>query len=676
VAAILLVDGDPSIRELMSVPLTAAGHKVIVAPSVSAGITLATVEKPQVVVSEIDFPGRDGFTLLEMIRAEPATAAAPFLFLVARDDPAARRRAMNAGADDWLGKPVTPAGLLAAIDARLQRVDALRAAAQPASARAAAPTVRSRVVGREFHAGIVLSISFCNLEALGAMPDGGHSRAVSTAMIGRIVEAIRVRGGQVLRRDTARLVAIFEQRPDTTAAQPIGLRKTTLEPAPALEAAIAAIVVAQDFRSAQDRRTGAARAAAFGAIAVLARGELELVTTLAGDDRDVRLEGQVMDAVTALASHAEAHRWSIAVSEPLARAAGAGFAFGAPAPVPGMPAAIGKAAVALEGVRPDAADPGAADEARAQGASVRMNSELLARALTAGASGAGDVAAAPVGPRVAAGGGQAFPEHRILGMLGRGGMSTVYLAIHVPTGAEQVLKVLTIDERDKEPLERFLQEYRLVAQIRHRNVARIFSQGFGKRTAYIAMEYLSGGDLRQRIDEGVVPPRLALSYLSQIALALAAIHEKGIVHRDLKPENLMLRGDGSLALADFGIAQNWKSRMSMTRHGEVYGTPYYMSSEHAQGLPTDPRTDLYSAGVIFYEMLTGQRPVDGPTAATVAYRQVHGTLPRLPAALEALQPLMDRILVKDLEQRFPSAVHLLRAARALDQELAEERAVG
>ncbi len=257
-------------------------------------------------------------------------------------------------------------------------------------------------------------------------------------------------------------------------------------------------------------------------------------------------------------------------------------------------------------------------------------------------------------------------EYRIERLLARGPMSMVYLARHQTTGEEHVLKVLPVSSSRPDALARFEQEYALAAKIRHRHVARIHAQGRTEMLAYIAMEYLAGGSLRDRIDTGPLVPRECLSFLWQATLGLAAIHEHGIVHRDLKPENLMLRQDGALVVTDFGIAKQLGATPTHTVHGEVFGTPHYMSPEQARDETIDARSDLYSLGVVLYEMLTGERPFNGAHGAAVIYQHLHIAPPPLPVAMSRFQPLLDRLLAKNAADRYPSTIPLLRAIRAIE----------
>jgi len=256
-----------------------------------------------------------------------------------------------------------------------------------------------------------------------------------------------------------------------------------------------------------------------------------------------------------------------------------------------------------------------------------------------------------------------IPGYKLLRRLGQGGLSRAFLAEYEPTRTSRVLKVLNISEGGFDLLQRFLQEYDLISQIRHPNVAEIFGHGQTDTHAYIVMEYFPGGDLRQRIRERL-PPRVALDSIRQVAEALVEVHARGIVHRDLKPDTLMLREDGTLVLADFGIAKNVAAAYNHTRHGEGLGTPYYMSPEQALGKKVDHRSDLYSLGVLFYEMLTGERPFVGEDAPQVAQKHIHAPVPTLPDSLGEYQVLIEKLLAKLPEDRFRTAEIALDSIRA------------
>jgi eukaryotic-like serine/threonine-protein kinase len=256
--------------------------------------------------------------------------------------------------------------------------------------------------------------------------------------------------------------------------------------------------------------------------------------------------------------------------------------------------------------------------------------------------------------------------HRFVRELAVGGSSMVYLAESERAGDMVVLKVLRDSAEAGEASDhhvefaRFLQEYELISKIRHPNVVRIYDLGIADDHAYIAMEYFPRGDLRTRIAKPLPPP-VALGYLAQMASALEVVHAVGVLHRDLKPGNIMLRADNSLAIIDFGLAKQSDLKTEITGTGEIFGTPYYMSPEQGHGQELDVRSDLYSLGVIFYEMLTHKKPYLAATPMGVIYLHGNAPLPQLEGELAAFQPLLDRLLAKDPADRFATAQQLIDA---------------
>jgi tRNA A-37 threonylcarbamoyl transferase component Bud32 len=256
--------------------------------------------------------------------------------------------------------------------------------------------------------------------------------------------------------------------------------------------------------------------------------------------------------------------------------------------------------------------------------------------------------------------------HRCLRQVGSGGMCTIYLAESERAGNVVVLKVFSqvpdVSERIAS-FDRFLREYEIVAGLNHKNIVRIYDLGVADDHAYIAMEHFPAGDLRQRMKTPMSPAN-ALSFLEQMASALHAIHSVGILHRDMKPANVMLRADGTLCLIDFGLAKA-DVDTELTGAREIFGTPYYMSPEQGHAEPIDARSDIYSLGVMFYEMLIGRKPFSGTTAMEVIYKHKRAELPLIGPQFAAYEDILRRMLAKLPGDRFQSAAELLRALSAL-----------
>src|SRR6476619_788973 len=216
-------------------------------------------------------------------------------------------------------------------------------------------------------------------------------------------------------------------------------------------------------------------------------------------------------------------------------------------------------------------------------------------------------------------------RYRVIRKLGTGGMANVYLAEDQELGRRVAIKLL--DERhaqDEQFVERFRREAESAAGLSHPNVVSIYDRGEAEGTYYIAMEYLEGKTLKELIvSRGPTPVRVAIDYTRQILSALEFAHRSGIVHRDIKPHNVVVAPDGRLKVTDFGIARSGSSQM--TEAGSIIGTAQYLSPEQARGAPVDPRSDIYSLGIVLYEMLTGKVPFTGDTPLEIAMKHLSTT---------------------------------------------------
>ena len=247
-----------------------------------------------------------------------------------------------------------------------------------------------------------------------------------------------------------------------------------------------------------------------------------------------------------------------------------------------------------------------------------------------------------------------------------------YVSLAAEEGSHQtvVLKVIRlIGGVELSLLRRFTHEYTVLSYLQNPNVMKFFTHGFAKNCAFIAMECCTGGDLRHRIRRGIAPGE-ALDYLVQIMRALKSVHGRGILHRDIKPTNLLLRGDGTLVLTDFGIERDLSDNPRLTASKSLVDDLNYVSPEAIRDRTVDTRSDLYSAGVVLYHMLTGSTPFMGPSVTAMLDAHLDAAIPRLPRRLAALQPLVDGMLAKDPKERFQSADDVLAGVEWLSAESA------
>ncbi|HFQ94322.1 MAG TPA: hypothetical protein ENK32_09950, partial [Anaerolineae bacterium] len=268
--------------------------------------------------------------------------------------------------------------------------------------------------------------------------------------------------------------------------------------------------------------------------------------------------------------------------------------------------------------------------------------------------------------------GQQVDQYQILQHIDRGGMADVYLAQDVDLQRKVALKVMldTLAAADPQFVERFRREAQMVAKLDHPNIVQVYNVGrTPANQPYIAMQYIEGGSLRDKLKELAEREKLltteqALNIARQIALALGAAHKAGIVHRDMKPANVLIRPDGTPVLVDLGIAAV-RGGAKLTQTGSIIGTPAYMSPEQVRGVPLDGRADLYALGVILYEILAGIRPFEADESIAVLHKQVYEE----PFPLSGFRPdltpqtlqLVETALQKDPSRRYQSAEEMVQA---------------
>jgi serine/threonine-protein kinase PpkA len=674
---VLVVEDDQAIRNNVARLLKLEGYQVSVAATGTEGLELARSQRPDLVISDINMPGMDGFALVQALRADAALATTPVMLLTALDDRASMRRGMTAGADDYLAKPFTRNELLEALDGLLKkrgrieltihsavqaREDHLRRAFTE-SLGGAPPADRfgleapAGAVAEQVLAATVLFSDIRNFTSLAEKLTSSEVAELLTRYFEHTSEPVLRHGGRHLKFIGDGLMAVFAQ---TQAGPPIAAARR------AVSAALGVALATHEFRGWLERRFADRGLPPFAIGVGLHAGEVTICRLGSTQEKESTPIGDTVNTAARLQGASKELGWTVVASSAVLQDAGAGVQTGGMTSleVRGRNGWVDVAeVVGLEASDADREHGMAALAQRAEEIrqAVRINSEITARAV----KGA-------LRTKLSTLRGHQFQPgdaplrlkgFRLTRKLASGGMTEVYLAVREGDGLPVVLKVLEASgEGSSANLARFIQEYALLSRIDDPHVIRIYDQGFSDDHAYIAMEYFERGDLRSELRQGMGRER-ALDVLAQIARALEVIHARGVIHRDLKPENVMLRPDGSVALADFGVAKSMQQDdhlgFTQTRHGEVVGTPYYLSPEQAAGEPITPATDLYSLGVMFYEMLTGSRPYSADTLALLLARHLTAPTPHLPAEVGGLQPVVEKLMAKKPAERYSSARALL-----------------
>ena len=681
-ATVLVVEDDDAIRTNVIRLLKLEGYEIVAAENGRAGLEQARRFKPDVVISDVSMPEMDGFELLEAIRADKLLASTSVMLLTALDDRASMRRGMTSGADDYLAKPFTRVELLDALEGLLKkkvRID---------------ETVEAAVRSREDHlrraftqslGGTTVADKFGLEPPLGAVPDTMFEATVLfsdirnftslaerlnstevaellTQYFEHVCEPVLKNGGRHLKFIGDGLMSVFAET--LSGGSPL--------PAPrrAISAALGMALATHEFRAWMDKRFASRGLPPFAIGVGLHSGEVTICRLGTIHNKETTPIGDTVNVAARLENASKELGWTVVASSVCLQGAGEGIQTGGMTSlhVRGKDLYVDVAEITgivtnIEDMRHGMAT--LTERASDVRDAVRINSEITARAvkgaLQSKLSALKDHDFQPGEEPLR------LKGYRLSRKIGSGGMTDVFLAVRESDALAVVLKVLDASGKGvSEHLSRFIQEYTLLSRIEHPHVIRIYDQGFTDDHAYIAMEYFETGDLRAELKAGMAQDRV-VAVVSQIAHALQAIHERGIIHRDLKPENIMRRPDGSVALADFGIAKSMlKSEnlgFTQTRHGDVVGTPYYLSPEQAAGGVITPQSDLYSLGVMMFEMLAGQRPFVAESLDLLLARHMTAPTPPLPEACARLQPVVDRLMAKSPVDRYASAQAVLDELR-------------
>jgi len=667
---ILVVEDDATIRLNVTLMLKGEGYAVDSAEDGRAGIEHAKSFAPDLIISDVMMPELDGFGMLEALRADPQFADTPFIFLTALTDRGSMRRGMNLGADDFLNKPFTLAELIEAVDSRLKKYErTVRTLAERlvagndelrrwyrqslSGAEPERPLALAEPAGMtgKMTLATVLFADIRNFTTYSERLTAGQIAELLNAYFESVCQPIVRNGGRIAKLIGDGIMVVFEARDED--GEDNHARR-------AIRAGLGVVLAANKFGEWFTQHFDMGGVPEFATGVGIHTGDMMEVRIGPPGAEDLTVVGDSVNVASRLEGQTKELGWPLVASAASVRMAGSVVSTGESRQLElrGRNATID--AVEVTGI---GAAEGALEGPIELPASVRAalaeNAQMTARAAKAALSETLRIITSDLSRATAAGRPLQVKGYRVLKKIGEGGMSNVFLAERESDGTQVALKILNSrPSDDKQLLQRFIQEAALISDIYHPNVVKIYDKGFTDEYAYIAMEYFTGGSLKDVI-EGGLTPRQALSLLAQAASALAEIHRLGIVHRDVKPANMMLRADGTMVLADFGIAKRSEGSIERTAHGEFFGTPYYISPEQANGKPASARSDIYSLGIIFYEMLMNQRPYGGDSIIEVISQHVSAPVPRLPDELEDYQVLLDGMMAKDPAERLQGADDVL-----------------
>jgi serine/threonine-protein kinase PpkA len=713
---ILVVDDEEVIRKNLERLLTLEGYEVATASNGQLGLATACVMLPDIVVTDVNMPVLDGFGLLDALRAHHELERTIVIMLTAADDRTQVRKGMRLGADDYITKPFKREELLESISAQLHKIKRFDQHKSHAVALAIAQNeeqtkanfrlrygtpdsvatdtppnglatdnyiIASSFVSKPGDSGYIdlteppplqqdlaptssvtlqATVMFADIRNFTTMAERLTAAELAT-LLGRYFELacrpVVAYGGTHLKMLGDGLLALFEGDPSHSDAS----HSDHSHASRAISAAMALGVVAQEFSVWVTQSYGARGLPDFAVGVGLHSGEVTLGQLGSPEAREVTPLGDTVNIASRLQASGKDLGWTVVTSAQTAHLAGDSVQMGRQQiiTIRGREQSVSACEVlgyqASVDLQLDADMTSRAFEDAAVGTAAETNSQITARA----AKGAlkqslwslqsGSFASQP----------QRFKGYQIIRKLGEGGMSDVFLAYSAAKKSEVALKVLrTALQSDAEMLRRFIQEYAVLANIRHQHIAEIYDQGFTDEYAFIAMEYLSGGSFKDEVAKLHKTLSVAalhhrvIDLLRQIVSALSTIHTLGMVYRDLKPDNLMFRADGALVLVDFGIVKNIREEsdaLVRTKLGQIIGTPYYVSPEQAAGKEVTHRSDFYSLGVILYELLTGARPYTGDSLGELLAQHIHGKTPLLPVDHVKFQPFLNRMMAKIPEER-------------------------
>ena len=689
---LLVVDDDEEVRAKAMRALAGPHFRLASAADGRIALEQAALLTPDIVICDVDMPEMNGFDVLAALKADPANASLQVMMLTAQVSRNAMRLGMSLGADDYLTKPFSDQELIDAVDGLIKRRGRLEVfrdsvtQGREDSTRHHESTIVLPHGGTnqgELSDAAVLYTGIHDFAALAAKLSASDVMRLLIEYFERAGEPVLSHGGQNLRLTGDHLVALFTR----DARHAISPSHRAMQAAQEIAQTVPFLIGWVERHLADyhlpalglgiglhvgpvtiDEETGVVSGPAINAAERLKSASLELGWTIVASQTVVDVTSTPNPALHLGRSAqlvVEGMKQPLGVSEVIDVRAPAELTLFEKTISVVRKGLVDMAESTLAPTRDKLPD----DAAATLRATVHAHARQIARA-TKDALSEKLVQLRSADPSDTSQPIQ-LEGFTLVRRLGAGGMSSIHLARRDADGALVVLKVVQLDPAAPDVTARFVREYALLSTLDHPHIVRIFKQGFTDNMAYIAMEYFENGDLRSRL-KGPMPPQQAVRLLCQMAGALGAVHSLGIVHRDLKPENLMVRANGDVVLADFGIAKltgiAGGDDASLTVSGELIGSPSYMSPEQIAGSEVTAQSDLYSLGVMFCEMCTGSRPFRSSSLVELLSMHNRAEVPTLPSSHAHLQPVLARLMAKTPAQRYATTHMLLEDLRAIQMQ--------
>ncbi|HUQ76958.1 MAG TPA: response regulator [Burkholderiales bacterium] len=655
---ILIIDDDRAIRRALALSLQHEGYTVVEAPHGRAGLELAQAERPALIICDVNMPEMDGYQVVSALRQSSTLSSIPFVFLTARDERAEVRRGMNLGADDYVIKPFTRDELVETVRARLKKHDESREALTQQlmldsrhlrsrfisrlTGEAEPATLDDTLQGAANNRVIEATVLFTDIRGFTTISERLSVVEIASVLnnyLQRACEPIVAAGGKVVKFIGDGIMAVFphgEQQPRERQALH------------AIEAGLALSVIAHQFRDWMREQFPDRGLPEFAIGVGIHTGEVTLCQVGAPGQDNFTAIGDTVNIASRLEGQTKALGWPVVASGTAIGAAGDEVLHGAHRVVHLRGRTKPVHVYQITGLKGLGTTPALAGDDLTQ---------QLQRALAGNAEGAAlAVKAALRDALLALLSDNTEPSlqsplriknYAVVAKLTQSNASALYLAERDADGRKVALRVRRSLPGRVPALEPFVQRATTIGRISHPNVATIFDHGFAEEVAYIVREYFPRGSIKDALAMPV-PSRQALAVLRQATEGLAAVRRVCDLSDDLQPENLRVRENGDIALVELDC-------------GVPLDDLNYRAPERIDGAAGDARSDIYSLGVMFFEMLTGQHPYAGTSRDELQRQILSAPVPRLPAQLASFQPLLDRMLAKDPARRYPGADALLAA---------------